>query len=162
MCNSLKWLPYNVELLCLVNIVITYILGCWTVYLICVCTGVWSLGEGYRWAWFRSGVIWCGGKVSVRRHCSETCRSLEPSSPESHLEVLPFISSFVWSNRSNHLCVFPLYFSFLSYSIHWQLTCGIRSLISLWLQLTILFSISKPVKPHSKLSGGFVRLSNGF
>lgn len=138
--------------------------------MICVCTGVWSLGEGYRWTWFRSGVIWGRSEVSVRRHCSETCRSLEPSSPESHLEVLPFISSFMWSvnhfaNRSNHLCIFPfiyIFFSITYSSIHWQLTCGGRSMISVWLQLSILFSISKPVNPHSKLSDGFVRLSNGF
>lgn len=109
----------------------------WIVRLCCiwsVFTGVWNLGERNRWKWFRGGLIWCRSEVFVRWHCSETRWSLEPSAPESHLEVLLFIHSFMWSlihfsNRSNHLRLSPLWF-FLSQSIQWQLACGSRWLKS--------------------------------
>jgi len=129
-------------------------MDCWPVlYLICMCTGVWNLGEEYRWTWFRGGVVWCGSEVSVRWHCSETCWSLEPSTPESHLEVLPFIPSFKWSvdhftNRSSPLRIIPLKF-FLSQSIYCQL---------MWWQVTnkSVATTSKPVNPHWKWSDGLL------
>lgn len=140
----------------------------WTVELCCirsVCTGVWSLGEGYRWTWFRGGVVWCRSEVSVRWHCSETCWSLEPSTPESHLEVLPFIPSFMrsvnhFTTRSNHLCIIPLKV-FLSQSIHWELI-GWRA-TDKPVATTIYFVFHfQTTKPSFKMLWWVVRLSNGF